>query len=198
MTVLFADLRGYTSFAESHEPDQVVSLLNRYFGAAAPVILDEGGTVVQFVGDAVMAIWNAPSPEPEHALRACRAALRMQAACEPLAASTARAPRFRIGVNTGPALVGTIGSEAHRDFTVIGDAVNLAARLQQTAEVGTVIGPVTRVALGTAARVRSLGTTSVRGRAEPIEAFVLVGLSAAARPRRGEKPPPPGGWPAEG
>ena len=78
-TVLFADLRGYTSFAESHEPDQVVSLLNRYFGAAAPVILDEGGTVVQFVGDAVMAIWNAPSPEPERALRACRAALRMQA-----------------------------------------------------------------------------------------------------------------------
>ena len=162
------------------------------------MILDEGGTVVQFVGDAVMAIWNAPSPEPEHALRACRAALRMQAACEPLAASTARAPRFRIGVNTGPALVGTIGSEAHRDFTVIGDAVNLAARLQQTAEVGTVvIGPVTRVALGTAARVRSLGTTSVRGRAEPIEAFVLVGLSPP-HALAGEKPPPPGGWPAEG
>jgi len=199
VSVLFADLRGYTTFAETHPPEEVVALLNAYFGAAAPVILEEGGTVVQFVGDALMAIWNAPVAQDDHAVRACRAALRMQAAVEPLAASTPGRPRFRIGVNTGTALVGTSGSEQHRDFTAVGDAINLAARLQTAAEVGTVvIGPATRAALGPVARVRSLGPLEVKGKAERVEAWVLTGLSARARRRRGERPPDPGGWPASG
>ena len=199
VTVLFADLRGYTSYAERRSPGDVVALLNAYFGAAAPVILEEGGTVVQFVGDALMAIWNAPVAQDDHALRACRAALRMQSAIEPLAAATPGQPRFRIGVNTGSALVGTIGSEQHRDFTAVGDAVNVAARLQAAAEVGTVvIGPATRAALGPVARLRPLGKLDLKGKAGPVEAWVLTGLSAGARRRRGEQPPDPGGWPASG
>lgn len=199
VTVLFADLRGYTSYAEAHSPGDVVALLNAYFGAAAPVILEEGGTVVQFVGDALMAIWNAPVAQEDHVLRACRAALRMQGAIEPLAAATPGHPRFRIGVNTGSALVGTIGIEQHRDFTAVGDAVNVAARLQATAEVGTVvIGPATRAALGPVARVRSLGMLDLKGKSGPVEAWALTGLSAGARRRRGERPPDPGGWPASG
>lgn len=188
VTILFGDLRGYTSYAEARGPGEVVRLLNAYFGTAAPIILKEGGTVVQFVGDAIMAIWNAPVAQPDHALRACRAALRIQEAIEPLAAARPGAPRFRIGINTGMALVGTIGSEAQRDFSAVGDAVNLAARLQVAADVGTVvIGPRTRTELGPLAKVRPLGRLELKGRAEHVEAFVLEGL-------RSEKDEAPTWW----
>ncbi|HEV3011984.1 MAG TPA: adenylate/guanylate cyclase domain-containing protein, partial [Actinomycetota bacterium] len=139
VTVLFADLRGFTPFSEKTSPDRVVAMLNRYFGQAVPLLLADGGTVVQFVGDAVMALFNAPARQPDHALRAARAALGLQAAIEQLAEREPDWPRFRVGVNTGPALIGNIGSDEFRNFTAIGDTVNLAARLEQeVAEAGQV------------------------------------------------------------
>src|SRR5262249_37706986 len=105
VTVLFADLRGYTAFSEHTTPSEAVAMLNAAFGAAVPIVLEEGGTVIQFMGDAVMAIFNAPDPQPDHALRAARAALAMQRAVGVLPSEGQR-PRFRVGLNTGPALVG--------------------------------------------------------------------------------------------
>ena len=179
VSVLMADLRGFTPFSERARPDQVVDMLNTYFGAVVPLILDEGGTVVQFVGDAVMAAFNAPSRQPDHALRAARAALRLQQAAERLAAGRTDWPRFRVGVNTGPALVGNVGSAEFRNFTCIGDTTNLASRLEQLAEPGqVVIGPATRQLLKHLALVRSMGPVTVKGKREPVEAFVLHGLRA--------------------
>jgi class 3 adenylate cyclase len=141
---------------------------------ATACVLGHGGTVVQFVGDALMALFNAPSRQPDHAYRAAAAALGMQAAIEPIVAERPDWPRFRVGVNTGPALVGNIGSEALRNFNAMGDAVNVAARLESAAEPGSVvIGGLTRAALGDRADVTALGELTVKGRHQPVPAFVL-------------------------
>jgi class 3 adenylate cyclase len=178
VTVLFADLRGFTPFSERTTPDRVVAMLNQYFGRAVPVLLANGGTVVQFVGDAVMVLFNAPARQPDHALRAARAALGMQAAIEAVAEREPDWPRFRIGVNTGPALIGNIGSDEFRNFTAIGDTVNLAARLEQeVAEAGqVVVGPTTQAAIKHLAIVRPLDPIEVKGKRDPIACWVLEGL----------------------
>ncbi|RHW27386.1 adenylate/guanylate cyclase domain-containing protein [Nocardioides immobilis] len=174
VSVLMADLRGFTPFAEMSTPEQVVAMLNAYYGAIVPVILDEGGTLVQFVGDAVMAVFNAPTRQPDHARRAARAGLRMQEATAQVAAGRAEWPRFRVGVNSGPALVGNVGSVEFRNFACIGDTTNLAARLEGLAEPGqVVIGPTTRLLLDELADVTSLGPVTVKGKRDPLEAFVL-------------------------
>jgi class 3 adenylate cyclase len=115
VTVLFADLGGYTAFAERATPAEVVAMLNAAFSAAVPVVLAEGGAVVQFMGDAMMAIFNAPNPQPDHALRAARSALALQWTAGALPAAGER-PRFRVGLNTGPAIVGNIGAAEIRNF----------------------------------------------------------------------------------
>ncbi|MDQ1645477.1 MAG: adenylate cyclase, partial [Cryptosporangiaceae bacterium] len=178
VTALFADLRGFTSFSEDAAPAAIVALLNRYFEIATRCVLAEGGTIVQFVGDALLALFNAPARQPEHARRAACAALAIQAGIEPLATANPGWPRFRIGINTGPALVGNIGSEALRNFNAMGDAVNVASRLESAAEPGTVVlGGVSRDALGDRADVLPLGDLVVKGRRQPVRAYVLRGLS---------------------
>ncbi|MDN5854439.1 MAG: GAF domain-containing protein [Actinomycetia bacterium] len=173
VSVLMADLRGFTPFAEATAPDRVVAMLNTYYGAVVPVILAEGGTVVQFVGDAVMALWGAPVRQPDHARRAARAGLRLHRAVEAVAVHPDW-PRFRVGINSGPALVGNIGAAQMRNFTAIGDTTNLAARLEGLAEPGqVVIGPGTRARLGPGGRVSGRGPVTVKGRREPVEVFVL-------------------------
>lgn len=144
------------------------------FGPAVPAIFAEGGTIIQFAGDAVVAVFDAPVRQPDHALRAARAALALQA-------STARlpedAPRFRVGLNTGPALVGNIGNAEIRNFVAIGDTTNLAARLQTFAAPGTVvIGEPTRAALGPAGQVRDLGEPVLKGRTGVGTIYELLGL----------------------
>lgn len=174
VTVLFADLRGYTTFSERAAPEEVVDLLNRYFGIAVPIILEHGGTVAQFVGDAVMAMWNAPTRQPDHALRASRAALAMQRAIEAAAEGHPGWPRFRVGINSGPALVGNIGSAEFRNFTAIGDTVNLGARLEGKAPVGSVlIGERTLELLEDEADVEPVGEIRVKGKERAVRAFVL-------------------------
>jgi class 3 adenylate cyclase len=178
VTVLMADLHGFTPFAEATSPDQVVTMLNTYYGAVVPVILDAGGTVLQFVGDAVMAIWGAPVRQPDHALRAARAGLALHAVVEEVAGGRTDWPRFRVGINTGPALVGNIGAEQMRSFTAIGDTMNLAARLQSLAEPGQVVlGPSTSEALGAAARVSRHGWVRVKGKRDPVRLCVLEQLA---------------------
>ena len=153
-------------------------MLNQYFGRAVPVLLANGGTVVQFVGDAVMVLFNAPARQPDHALRAARAALGMQAAIEEVAEREPDWPRFRVGINTGPALIGNIGSDEFRNFTAIGDTVNLAARLEQeVAEAGQVVlGPTTQAAIKHLAIARPLDPIEVKGKRDPVACWVLEGL----------------------
>lgn len=192
VSVLFADLRGYTTFSERRDPAEVVEVLNAYFGAAVPLVLSEGGTVVQFVGDAVMAIWNAPAPQPDHALRAARTALGLQRVVEELARGEPGWPRFRVGVETGPALIGNIGSSEIREYTAIGDTTNLAARLQAMAAEGeVVVGPGAWAQIRDAADAEPLGTLEIRGRAAGVEAYRLLGL-------RGEAPAGSPGAPGSG
>ncbi|GAA3143911.1 hypothetical protein GCM10010466_38780 [Planomonospora alba] len=177
LTALFADLKGFTGFSERVAPAEIVEMLNRYHGAAVPIVLGHGGTIVQFVGDALLALFNAPARQPGHAEAAARAALAMQEAAGKIAAETPGYPRFRIGVNTGPALVGNIGSPELRGFNAMGDCVNVAARLEGVAEPGTVvIGQSTLDLLGPRARVRPLGGLSLKGKRQPVHAYVLSGL----------------------
>jgi class 3 adenylate cyclase len=179
VTVMMADLHGFTPFAEATSPDQVVTMLNTYYGAVVPVILEAGGTVLQFVGDAVMAIWGAPARQADHAVRAAGAALALHSVVEEAACGHTDWPRFRVGINTGPALVGNIGAEQMRSFTAIGDTMNLAARLQNLAEPGqVVVGPSTSTALGTTARVSRHGWVKVKGKRDPVRLCVLHELAS--------------------
>jgi len=176
VTVLFADLEDFTPFSERTSPRDVVDMLNRAFGAAVPVIFAEGGTIIQFAGDAVMAIFNAPVRQPDHALRAARAALGLQRAVSAIPGPSKR-PSFRVGLSTGPALVGNIGSPQLRNFTAIGDTTNLAARLQTFAAVGSVvISERTYRLIEPVAEVRQLGVPELKGRTESTAAYQLLAL----------------------
>jgi len=169
VSVVFADLEGFTAFSERTEPARVIEMLNDYWARAVPAVAEEGGMVERFAGDAVMVVFNGADDQPDHALRAARAALGLQRATEALAAERPDWPRFRAGVNTGPAV--------QRSFTAIGDTTNLAARLQAAARPGqVVIGGSTRVALGEVAIVEALGRLELKGKRQPVEAFLLVRL----------------------
>ena len=176
VTALFADLRGFTSYSESHEPDEVVALLNRYYGAVVPHIMEWEGTVISYAGDLVFAVFNAPTRQPDHVERAAHTTLAIRDAIEELTRDEPGLPRFGIGINTGPALVGNIGAEL-RDYTVIGDTVNVAARLEAAAAAGEVLlGPETRERLGAAAVVEEAGVLDLKGKAELVPAWRLVAM----------------------
>ena len=179
VSILFADLVGFTSYSEGRAPAEVVATLNEYWGAAVPEVAREGGFVERFAGDAVLVVFNVAGEQPDHAERACRAALGLQRAAAAVATARPDAPRFRVGVNTGRTIVGNVGADDHRSFTAIGDATNAAARLQALAEPGTVVvSAATAAALRDGATLRPLGAQHLKGRREPVEAFVLEGVSA--------------------
>jgi class 3 adenylate cyclase len=169
VSALFADLEGFTPFTESRPPQETVVALNRYFSAVVPVIFANGGTIIQFAGDAIVAVWNAP-------------VLAMQRAIEEIVRADPTLPRFRVGIATGAALVGNIGSEELRNFVAHGDAVNLAARLQTGAKAGqVVISAATFALIRDVAAVRPLGRFNVKGKSEEVEAFVLEGIADRSR-----------------
>lgn len=179
LTALFADLRGFTTFSESTDPTTVTETLNRLFGRAVPVILSHGGTIVQFIGDALLAVFDAPTPRHDHAFRAARAALEMQ---EAVAEETSGdSPLFRIGINTGTALMGNVGSAEMRSFNVVGDAVNVASRLETWAEAGqVVIGEETYRSIMDRVSVTELGSIELKGKTAPIVAYRLDGIDIPA------------------
>ena len=131
--------------------------------------------VERFAGDAVMVVFNAADDQPDHAARAARAALGLQRATAGLAGERPGWPRFRVGANSGPAVVGNVGSAEHRSFTAIGDTTNLAARLQTVAQPGqVVIGAHTQAELADTAVVQELAPFSVKGKSQPVKAFLLI------------------------
>jgi adenylate cyclase len=178
VSVLFADLAGYTSYAESRPPEEVHAMLQAYFSELAPLIRDEfGGEVHQFVGDQVMAIFNKHGDQPDHADRAARAALALQRRASEVAAAHPEWPRFRAAVNSGEVVSGVVGERGHRKHGVVGDTVNLGARLEAHAQPGqVVIGAGTYERLADGAVVESLPRVEVKGKAAPVDAFVLRSL----------------------
>ncbi|HUH14079.1 MAG TPA: adenylate/guanylate cyclase domain-containing protein, partial [Longimicrobiales bacterium] len=186
ISILFSDLAGFTSLSESMEPERLVSLLNEYLEEMATIVLDEGGTLDKYIGDAIMTLYGAPAAQSDHALRACRTALRMHRRLEDLNAEWAtrgvdvRELSMRIGINTGTPVVGNIGGEKRFDYTALGDAVNLAARLEpacKTYGVATMISATTRDAVGNAVVTRELELLAVYGKNEPVPVYELVAMA---------------------
>ena len=177
VTVLFADLNGFTKFSEENPPDVVRTMLNTYFEAVLPVIRAAGGRIDRFIGDAVMVTFNVSADQPDHATRAARAALDFQGAAQRVATRHQSWPRFRAGINTGAALAGVVGDNGQRAYTVLGDTVNVAAHIEGLAPVGTVaMSDATYRAL-TSARATSLGIFTLKTRSEPLEIWRLDGLA---------------------
>jgi adenylate cyclase len=177
VSVVFADLAGFTTFSEGRDPRAVSEMLNAYFEAAIPAVVQHhGGEIDRIVGDEIMATFNTRGDQPDHAQRAAAAALDVQRETAALAAAHPDWPRFRVGVNTGVALVGVVGAREGRSYTVIGDTVNVASRLQSAAPVGAVAVGAATLRYITGARVQSLGALPLRGKQEPVEAYVLESL----------------------
>lgn len=186
VTILFADLRGFTPMSEHLAPTEVVALLNRYLDRMSAVIEAQGGIIDKFIGDEIMALFGAPVESGGDANRALRAALGMRAALAEfnaeLAAENKPPLAFGIGINTGPVVAGNIGSHRRLNFSVIGDAVNLAARLQTLTRqrafaADIIVSRATLLAAGRDYTVRDLGPVAVKGRSQTVEAFALDGES---------------------
>lgn len=175
ISVLFADLQGFTSFAERTPPGEVRTMLDAYFSAAAPVIQKQRGEIVQTVGDEIFATFRGE----RHEARAAQAALALQEACAAAPGRRPDWPRFRVGVNSGEAHIGLVQAPGARSFTPTGDMVNTGARLQQQARAGeVVIAGGTRDALGEDGVVDDLGELPVKGKEQPVRAYVLRALGA--------------------
>lgn len=174
ISVLFADLQGFTSFSEAHGPDVVTEMLNEYFTVAIPVVTAHGGDVDRIIGDALMVTFNKRGDHPDHALRAARAGLELQAVTAVVADRHPSWPRFRVGINSGPVSVALLGAPGGRTHTVIGDTVNTASRIEGIAPAGAVAISAATLARLTGATTRSLGPVTLKGKTEAPEAFVLI------------------------
>jgi adenylate cyclase len=181
LTVLFSDIAGFTGLSE-RLGDQIIPLLSGYLDTMSREVSGHGGTIDKFIGDAVMAFWGAPAANADHAVDACRAALACQRALRTsgLADDDGRPLRVRVGINSGDMLVGNIGSDVRLNYTVIGDAVNIASRLEgANKEYGTdiIIGEETRRLAGDRILVRELDRLLVYGRAGAIAIYELFGIA---------------------
>ena len=204
LTLLFSDLAGFTSMSEKLPPETVAHIINLYLTHMTRIIIESGGTVDKFIGDAVMAFWGAPLDDPMNARHGVEAAIKMQAAIDALqpqfAEMGAGTVGLRIGVHSGPAIVGNMGSEERFDYTALGDTVNLAARLEGVNKMyGTRIlfSAATADGLGGAISMRPIDRVRVKGKALPVEIFTpcddarLIELTGAALAAYRE-----GNWPA--
>jgi adenylate cyclase len=182
VTILFADLVGFTSWSEKMAAEPLAALLTRFFTLCSDAIFSQEGTIDKFIGDAVMAFFGAPIDQPDHAERAVVAALKMREEVEAWnkqrAASGEPPIEVRIALNTGEAIVGEIGSERRVDYTVLGNAVNVAARMEEfVATAGDiVIGPATYEAVRNRYRVARLGHYSLKGLSTPVPMYKVLGL----------------------
>jgi adenylate cyclase len=177
ITLLFSDIRGFTTLSESRRPEEVVEILNRYFSRQVDVIFRHGGTVDKFIGDAIMAFWGAPVDDPLHAQNAVKAALEMGRVVDEFRATLpgelSREFDIGIGVHTGPAVVGFIGSENKLDYTAIGDSVNLASRIEGATKgvARVLVSEGTRAACGEAFGFTDKGSFKAKGKSEEVRLF---------------------------
>jgi adenylate cyclase len=188
MTVLFSDIRGFTTFSEQGQPEEIVQQLNEYFSRMVHVLFEHRGTLDKFVGDAVMALFGAPLEDPKHAEHAVQAALAMLKELEALNQAWAAQGRptlaIGVGVNTGEMVAGNIGSETIMSYTVIGDAVNLGSRLESlNKQYGTtiIISEATRGRLEGRYDIRPLGDVVVKGKTQAVAIFEVREAPPTAR-----------------
>jgi len=179
-TILFADIRGFSDLSPRASPEVLVDVLNHHIAVAVEAILAEAGTLDKFLGDGVMAYFNAPLAQPDHVLRAVRAAWRLCHSLEDAHAQLPEASQFRfgVGVSTGEVVVGNIGAPQLMNFTVIGDAVNVGRRLQEQAQGGQVL--VTQQVYGLAqdyVKAEMAGLIEVKGHAQPEPVFEIVSVA---------------------
>ena len=190
VTVFFSDIANFTSLSEGMNPETLVGWINEYLEAMSSIILKHGGTLDKFEGDGIMAFWGAPIEQPDHAHRAARAALECSAFVSGTLAPRWRADgrpdlRVRIGVNTGDAVVGNMGSTSRMDYTVMGDAVNLAARLEaanKSYETTIMIGPETQNRIDGEFLCRELDDIRLKGKSIPTTVYELICPRSETRP----------------
>jgi class 3 adenylate cyclase/DNA-binding NarL/FixJ family response regulator len=174
VSVLFSDIRGFSTMAERLSAMDIATIVGRHLSAMAEIVVEHGGMIDKFQGDAVMAVFGAPDPLPDHAERALRCAIAMQRRqaemnAEGWGTGAVDGLHIGVGVNTGRVIAGTIGGGGRLEYTVIGDAVNIAQRLQSEAEGGEIVASAATVAAAPGVRAESIGERQVKGREEPVQ-----------------------------
>lgn len=190
MSVLFSDICGFTSISEKLSPDKLVEILNKYLSRMTAIVFEERGVLDKYIGDAVMAFWNAPFEQPDHAFRAVSTALKMQRVLDDMNAQKEFGDieiRIGVGINTGDMVVGNVGGEARFDYTVIGDNVNLGSRLEALTrqyKVGAIVTEATRLACGDRVLFRHLDKVAVKGKKEPALIYEAMVETELATPEQ--------------
>jgi class 3 adenylate cyclase len=179
ITILFADIRGFTAYSEKHTPEDLVAVLNRYLAAAADAVLAFEGTVDKFLGDAVMAWYNAPLPQPDHTLRAVKSALALRGSIANLHAEMPVETHldFGVGIHYGEAVLGWIGTEKRLEFTSLGDSVNTTKRIQENSAKNQIL--ISREAFDRVRKeidAKPFAPLTVKGKTQPLEVYEVLGL----------------------
>jgi len=190
VTVLFSDIRGFTTLSERLEPEQVAEMLREYLSEMTEIVFRHGGTVDKYIGDCVMALYNAPFPDPDHAVKAVRTGLEFQEKTLEVSrrweAKLGVQIRNGVGINTGEAVVGTMGSRQRLEYTAIGDTINLGARLESITKeygVGIIVSEYTHRLLKDEFMTRELGEVIVKGKSQPVKIFGVLPGSLRKHPR---------------
>jgi adenylate cyclase len=185
MTVLFSDIRGFTSISERMSPEEVVAFLREYLTEMTEAVFKHGGTIDKYMGDGIMALYNVPFEAPDHAARAVRTGLEFQERLKPLAARFAAehggSLRCGVGINTGEAVVGTIGSHQRLEYTAIGDAINLGSRLESVTKdfnVPIIVSEETHAEVKDLFVTRYLGEVAIKGKELPVKIYTVLGPAA--------------------
>jgi len=182
ITVLFADLEGFTSLSERIEPEALLAILNAYHTMIVSLIREHGGTIDKFMGDGVMALYNTPLAQPDHALRAVETALHIRSVLARFHQQFAPERRMNLnfGIHSGRAVVGNVGAPDIMNYTAVGDTVNLAARLQALSSGGQIlISSATQALIAGRIEARLLGQLKVKGRSETVQAYEVLGTFAS-------------------
>src|SRR3954454_8958312 len=186
VTILFADVSGFTALSEQKDPEEVRSLINGCFEHLVPVVQKFGGTIDKFIGDEIMALFGAPVAHEDDAERAVRTALELMEAMTTFNQGHATDLNLHIGINTGAVIAGNIGSTGRRDYSVMGDAVNLAARLEDASPDGQIfVGPRTYAQTSGIFEYEKIPPLNLKGKTTPVDIYRLGGLRAKAKRARG-------------
>jgi adenylate cyclase len=179
ITIMFSDIKSFTTYSSTMTPEEISTTLNEYFDAMTDIVFRYGGTVDKFIGDGLMVFYGAPEPQPDHAVRCVKAAIEMQRKCRELRMRwepVGRLPlRIRIGINTGEVVVGDLGSVRRMEYTVLGSDVNLAQRLESNAPVeGIMISESTYRYVKDIVPIRPLEPIKVKGLETPVKVYEVL------------------------
>src|SRR5438105_6644475 len=186
VTIVFADISGFTALSEKKDPEEVREMMNACFQSLVPIVQKYEGTIDKFIGDEIMALFGAPIAHEDDPERALRAALEMMAAIAAVNRKHGTELGIHIGINSGPVIAGQIGSENRRDYSVMGDAVNLAARLEGASSNGEIfVGPNTYQQTAHAFEFEKIPPLDLKGKEAPVQVHRLIRAKRKTKSRRG-------------